>query len=150
MGMENKFFLVFALGVAVLNIIGCSDTMTESEANKIIKAFYNDNVPESIKDRHLLKAGKAIVPFLIIEIQKKEMPKRGYAILSLGKISDRRALPVLKQILSDTSESETIRGDALSAIWKIDKSLGKDMSEKHAGENEYMDRTIDLLKKGLI
>ena len=30
-------------------------------ANEIINDFYNDNVPESISDRHLLSAGKKIV-----------------------------------------------------------------------------------------
>jgi hypothetical protein len=77
--------------------------MDEKEAQDVLNKFYADNVPESINDRHLLNAGSSIVPYLLIEIQKKDMPKRGYAILALGKIGDGRAIPILQSILNDSS-----------------------------------------------
>jgi len=126
---------------------GCGE-MNEHEAAQVLQNFYNDNVPEPINDRYLLEAGKAIVPFLLEEIKDPDMPKRGYAILALGKIGDVRALGTLEQILDDKSETDYIRGDSLTSIWHIDRKVGEKLSIKYHGENRYIDRTIELLKKG--
>jgi HEAT repeat protein len=133
----------------LLLVSGCFRAeIDQKEAQKILNDFYDDNVPEPILDRHLLSAGKAIVPYLLIEIQKRDMPKRGYAILALGKIGDRRALPVLIRILEDRSEIVYFRDDALRAIWHIDRKLGWEYAKKYAGENKEFDRTLELLKEG--
>lgn len=124
--------------------------MKEKEAQLILNNFYTDNVPESIADRYLMGAGKQIVPFVLIEIQKKEMPKRRYAIGALGKIGDRSALPVLIKILEDSSEVIYFRDDALRAIWHIDRKLGEKYAAKYLAENKEFERTIQLLREGKI
>jgi len=124
--------------------------MDKKEAQKVLNSFYTDKVPESINDRHLLRAGKAIVPYLVEEIQKKDMPKRRYAIGALGKIGDRRALPVLVKILGDRSELEYFRSDALRAIWHIDKKQGEELAKKYAGESIDIDTASQLLREGKI
>lgn len=143
-----KLFLVISM---IIIPLGCyKATMDEKEAQKVLNDFYTDRVPESINDRHLLNAGKAIVPYLIIEIQKRDMHKRGYAILALGKIGDRRALPVLIKILEDRSESYGFHEATLRAIWHIDRKLGEEFARKHEGEHKEVDRTIQLLREGRI
>jgi len=125
--------------------------MSSEEAQKVLNAFYADKVPEPILDRHLVNAGKAIVPYLLVEIKKKDMPKRGYAILALGKIKDKQALPALVQILNDQYESVQFRGDALRAIWHIDRKLGEESAEKLAGQYPAdIDDLIQLLREGKI
>ena len=124
--------------------------MDEKKAMKVLNNFYADNVPESIIDRHLLKAGKGIVPYLIIEIQKEDMPKRGYAILALGKIGDRRALPTLIKMYENPTEKGVHPSETLRAIWHIDRKLGKELVNKYTGNDELMTSTIELLKKGEI
>jgi hypothetical protein len=149
--MLKEYFWAFLFSLIVLpGMISCSQTMDESEARKILNEFYTDNVPESINDRHLLNAGKAIVPYLIDEIQKEDMPKRGYAVLALGKIGDRRALPVLIRMFENPTERGVHPSDSLRAIWHIDRKLGEELASKYTGGDEFMKRTIELLRKGVI
>ncbi len=147
--VKSKAFCL--ISIMLIFLIGCYEsTMDEEKAKKVLNNFYTDNVPESINDRYLVSAGKAIVPYVLVEIQKRDMPKRGYAILALGKIGDRRALTVLKKILDDKSELLGDRTAALQSIWHIDRKLGEELAKKYSGENEYLDRHIQLLREGKI
>ena len=76
------------------------------------------------------------------------MPKRDYAILALGKIKDRRALPVLIQMIE--KDTTVNKGAVLVAIWHIDKKKGEEISSNLRGKDAYLDRTIELLKGGII
>ncbi len=144
-----NFVILTCLSVFIAS--ACTQSVnSEEEAQEIFQKFYNDNVPESINTRHLENAGKSIVPYLLREIQNRDMPKRGYAILAFGKIGDKSALKDLQIILNDVSETEVIRGDALRSIWHLDKRLGKQLSEELHGKSEYIDRNIELLEKGSI
>lgn len=152
--LRASFFLLTAfLSISIMGIphVGCSKTeIDEKEAQEVLHEFYTNKEPEPIVDQPLLSAGKAIVPYLMIEIQKKDMTMRGYAILALGKIGDRRALPVLMKILEDRSELVYFRSDALRAIWHIDRKLGEEYANKYTGESREIDRTIELLRAGKI
>ncbi|OPY91536.1 MAG: hypothetical protein A4E72_00096 [Syntrophus sp. PtaU1.Bin208] len=153
--LDNKA-LLRRLGVAMMIFFVfptymCSTrSMTPEEANRILNLFYLDNVPEPINDRHIVDAGRAIVPYLTKEVQRRDMPKRGYAILALGKIGDRRALPVLIQILEDRTELIYFREDALRAIWHIDRQLGEKFAEMLGEENPDSIDIIKLLRNGQI
>ena len=141
---------ILFLLLVVFTLAGCGKPrLNENDAQKFLNYFYNDKVPEEITDRYLLTAGRGIVPYLIDEVQKRDMPKRGYAIGALGKLGDRRALLVLIKILGDNSEIHYFREDALVSICYLDKSLGEEMIEKYAGQSESFDRQIELLKKGM-
>jgi hypothetical protein len=129
----------------------CSrETMDPAEARRVLNDFYTDRVPEPINDRHLVNAGKPIVPYLLVEIENRDMPKRRYAIGALEKIKDRRALPLLIQILEDRTELSYFREDAFRAIWHIDRKLGEEYAQKSSAESQDMDRIIELLKEGKI
>lgn len=144
-----NFFLLFA--TLLLLQFGCGEAvMDEKQALRVLSEFYEDNVPEPVMDRRLLSAGKGIVPYVIKEIQRKDMPKRRYAISALGKIGDRLALPALVKILEDKSEADLFRGDALTAIWRLDRNLGEQLAKKYSGESPYIDRVIQLLAEGKI
>lgn len=143
-----KLLLMLSV-VLCLNFACSKSVMNEKEARQVLKDFYEDNdIPEAFLDRHLVRAGKGIVPYLVVEIQKKDMPKRGYAILALGKISDSRALPALTKLLEDTSESEVMRAEALVSIWYIDRKVGEKLTDEYSGKSKHFDRTIELLRKG--
>lgn len=151
--LKKYFWSVLFFGVVLAGVLGsgCSaQTMDEVEAQKVLNDFYMDKVPESINDRHLLNAGKAIVPYLIVEIQNENMPKRGYAILALGKIGDRRALPVLTRMFENPVETKVHPSDSLRAIWYIDRKLGEEFASKYTGNDELTLRSIELLRKGIM
>ena len=38
----------------------------------------------------------------------------------------------------------------LTAIWHIDRKLGEELASKYTGDDEFMNRTIELLRKGVI
>jgi hypothetical protein len=151
MATEKRRILIFSLLAILWVFPGCAKReLTEAEARRVLEAFYTDRSPESIVDRHLMDAGRAIVPHLIREIPIRDMPKRRYAIAALGKLGDQSALSPLLRIANDRSEEESYRGDALVAIWHLNKDAGRDLAHKLAGESRYLDRTIELLKEGKI
>ncbi len=145
-----RLCIMFVFTVLSVSLFSCSNKMSPEEAQKVLNAFYTDNVPEEINDRHLVDAGKAIVPYLLVEIKKKDMPKRRYAIGALEKIKDKRALPILIEILQDHSEIFYFRDDALRAVWHIDKKLGEEFAKKLTGQYPSIDRTVQLLREGKI
>ena len=142
--------LVLIISIPLWNLNCTGSAMNEKQAQKVLNDFYTENVPEEVIGHQLWETGERIVPYVLVEIQKKEMPRRGYAILSLGKIGDRRALAVLTRILEDMDEPNHIRADALRAIWHIDGKCGEELASKHAGKNNHIDRTIELLRGGKI
>jgi hypothetical protein len=145
------FWISLCFSIMQIFISGClQTTMDEEEARKVLNEFYMLNEPEPLNDLPLLKAGKAIVPYLSLEIQKKDIPKRRYAIGALGKIGDKRALPSLLKIFEDRTEIWYFRSDAIEAIWHIDKNVGEEYASKHTGESKEIDRTIQLLRQGKI
>ena len=144
-------FYLAATVVLAMGFVYCSkSTISEKDAKQVLQQFYSDDAPESINDRFLLQAGKPIVPYVAAEIADRNMPKRRYAIIVLGTIGDARALPALEKIINDQTESAWIRGDALTAIWHINKEMGKEYARKYGGDKGYIDRTIQLLTEGAI
>ncbi len=76
--------------------------------------FYSDNEAEPKLYWHR----ESIVPYLLTESKKKDIPKREYAILAVGRIGDKRALLVLQAIILKDAENQIIRDNALWSIWK--------------------------------
>ena len=150
MGIKNLLRIGLLMLFALCLFCCSKSTINEEEAKSILLKFYKDDVSESMSDRYLLGAGKPIVPYLAKEVKNKTMTKRQAAIIALGKINDRRALPVLETIINDQSEEVYTRGNALNSIWHIDKKIGEIYAKKYGGDKGYMDRTIELLKEGAI
>jgi hypothetical protein len=101
--------------------------------------FYaGDHEPEL--DDPLIEAGKKMTLMICEAIKNKDMKYRRYAIGALGYIGDKRALPTLENILKSKEEIYYFRGDALHAIYQIDKSFGKKYAAEFGGEHEYLKR----------
>jgi hypothetical protein len=148
--LTNPSLLLLLIFFPLSLILWSGVFMTEKKAQEILHEFYTEIGPEVVIGHQLREAGRPIVPYVLREVQKKDMPRREYAILSLGRINDRRALPILENILQDKSESDYIRGDALRAIWHMDRELGKALARDYKGECVYIDRIIGLLREGKI
>ncbi len=109
------------------------------------KFYAGDHEPEL--DDPLIEAGKEMTLVISEAITNKDMRLRRYAIGALGYIGDKRALPTLEKILKSREEIYYFRGDALHAIYQIDKSLGKEYSNKYANEHEYLKRLQGDIQK---
>lgn len=108
--------------------------------------FYSgDHEPEL--DDPLISAGPAIIAAIAEAIQHKDMKMRRYAISALGQIGDKRAILPLENILKDKSEIDYFRGDALSAIYRLDQGLGTAYAERYEAENGYLKMKAGFIKK---
>jgi hypothetical protein len=116
----------------MLLFISCSD-----DPKKALGQFYSYNGPEESLMDPLILAGEKVVPFVISSVKDKEMPKRRYAIGFLGNGSYSQAIPVLEEILKDTSEKDFIRGDALISIYQINALTAMKYAEQYKNEPGY-------------
>ena len=104
-----------------------------------LKQFYSQNdVAEDMIMDPLILAGEKVVPLVIQDIKNKNMPRRRYAIGFLGNGSYQIALPVLTEILDDAKEKPYFRGDALIAIYKINKNIGVELAKKYQTVDNHL------------
>ncbi len=75
------------------------------------------------------------------------MKMRRYAIGALGYIGDKRAIPILEAILKNKNEIEYFRGDALHAIYQLDRRLGSRYAKKYENENDYLKMMSSAIKR---
>lgn len=115
--------------------------------NKVWQAFYVEGDHEPELDDPLIAAGRAMTTATCEAITHPDMKRRRYAIGALGYIHDRRALPTLECILKDKTEIYYFRGDALHAIYLIDKKLGTEYAEQFANEHDYLKRLADSIRR---
>ena len=99
---------------------------------KAWQAFYVEADHEPEIDDPLIAKGKRMVPAICEAVGHKDMKRRRYAIGALGYIGDRTALKTLESILTDESEIDYFRGDALHSIYQIDRNLGLRYAAQYA------------------
>jgi hypothetical protein len=148
--LRGKRPLVLVIMVAIICLLVWIALHRDPKAALHQFHTYGDGVEEAVAEDMLMDplilAGKRVVPLVIEEVRNREMPRRRYAIGFLGNGSYRQALPVLEQILSDASEIDYFRGDALHAIYLIDGSLGCKYAQVHGGDRDYVGRiACDIL-----
>jgi hypothetical protein len=102
-----------------------------SRYEKTWQNFYVEADHEPEIDDPLIAKGKPMVPAICEAVKYKDMKRRRYAIGALGYINDRAALPTLEAILSDESEIDYFRGDALHSIYQIDRKRGLSYAAKY-------------------
>ncbi|HEX6716316.1 MAG TPA: hypothetical protein VF088_04360 [Pyrinomonadaceae bacterium] len=71
-------------------------------------------------------------------MKNKGMSRRRYAIAFLANGSYGEALPVLQNIIQDSSEEHYFRGDALVSIYQIDETLGRELAQKHNADDNAL------------
>ena len=118
----------------------------ETATKKVWDKFYKGDSEEELP-KPLIAAGKKMVPDICKAIAHADMRLRRYAMTALGEIGDKAALPALEAILKDKNELEYMRGDALYAIHKIDKTLGLKYVKQFGAENEYLKMVAGELTK---
>lgn len=94
---------------------------------------------------HLRKAGDKVVPLVIGEVGKKDMPRRRTAMQFLASSRQRTALPTLELILRDETEEQAVRAEALRAINLIDPTRG----QEHAQLLEWRSDSLGTVAKAL-
>lgn len=108
--------------------------------------FYN-GYHEPELDDPLIEAGQKMTLVICEAIKNRDMRLRRYAIGALGHIGDKRAIPTLEKILKSKDEIYYFRGDALHAIYQLDKPLGKKYARQYADEHEYLKMLHEHIEK---
>jgi len=116
-----------------------------SSAEDILGKFYQSDGPEACNADILILNKHKMLPVICEKIKDKNMPKRRYAISFLGNEQYAKAEQVLLQILSDETEQEYYRGDALLALYMIDTADGNKYAEKYRNRTDYLGYIAELV-----
>ena len=127
--------LTLTVILLVILVLRYANPSPEKAFNKFLSS--TDLAEDQLKDP-LILAGNKVVPIVLQNIENKDMPRRRYAIAFLGDIGSTDAIPALKQILSNKSETDFFRGDALQAIAMIDLNRGKTLAQKYSQGDSYL------------
>jgi hypothetical protein len=101
----------------------------------------DSGVAEDMLMDPLILAGEGVVPLVLEQLPKPQMPRRRYAIAFLGNGAYAQALPALRTILANEGEVDLFRGDALQAICDIDAVEGKRRAAEFAAQQDYLGST---------
>ena len=108
--------------------------------------FYSASHEPDIDDP-LIAAGKDMTSAICEAVLHQDMQFRRYAIGALGFIGDPRALPTLDQILEDASVIDYVRGDALKAIYGIDRDEGHRRAQTYANDTTALGDVARAVEK---
>jgi hypothetical protein len=109
--------------------------------------FYPEGtVAEDMLMDPLILCGSRVVPLVLDAVKDKEMIHRRYAIGFLGNEGDDVAIPTLDAVLSDLTELDYFREDALEAIYMIDRETGAQAARRYAASDGSLGRAArDIL-----
>ncbi len=124
-------------------------TPTDAHYRTAWREFYFGGSSEGDIGTSLVRVGRPIVPSLCRAVSDPNMRRRRYAILSLGYIGDRRAIPTLERIYADRDEDSLYRGDALQSIYMIDRALGRLYARKQLARTDYLGSMAGYIRDGL-
>jgi HEAT repeat protein len=96
----------------------------------------------------LILAGESVVHIVLKEIKSKDMKLRRYAIHFLGNGKFKQAIPVLKTILSDVTEEDYFRSDALGSIFAIDNKLGLVLAKQFMSQDDILGKKANKIVTG--
>jgi hypothetical protein len=96
----------------------------------------------------LVRAGADACDAIAREVTNREMPLRRYAIGAIGALRCRRALPTLTSMIQAEDERDFVRGDALEAVWMIDRPSAESFAKALAGRSDYLGSTAARVLRG--
>lgn len=96
----------------------------------------------------LIRAGRSACPHISSYVENREKPRRRYAIGALADLRCAESIPILTRLLDDGSEAEEYRGEALEALWVIDKRRVESLLGELALRNHYRGQVARRLLHG--
>lgn len=134
--LPHKWALVVATGIPFV-AIACAFALGPSPERALRDFYMYQGAEETLADP-LVRAGAEVVPLVIADVAKRDMPRRRYAIQFLGSAGYTSALPALERILGDETEEDYFRADALAAILRIDRSRGMELAVAHRSRADLL------------
>jgi hypothetical protein len=111
--------------------------------------FYVEADHEPEIDDPLIAQGAKMVPAICEAVAHRSMKRRRYAIGALGYIGDRGAIPTLERVFLDPTEIYYFRSDALEAIYRLDREVGRTLASKVSPtDDELVRETAKAVLRG--
>lgn len=124
-------FVVAAIAIAcVVWVGGVAKPWATPES--VLKDFSTNASAEDMMMDPLILGGRKVVPIVIMEVPRREMPRRRYAIGFLGNGGYVEAIQTLTSILADENDDVYVRSDALKAIFQISPSDGLALAQRYS------------------
>jgi hypothetical protein len=101
-----------------------------------------------MQNQPLKAEGRDVVPLVIRDLPNRAMPRRRYAIAFLGYGQYAEALPALEKILTDPTEIDYFRADALLAIYEISPTRARTLASGIHDATGLLERFIQELGRG--
>lgn len=135
----NRAFLIFLfLPLSAGAQTPTETTPTDPRYRTAWREFYHGGYSEIDLGSSLVRVGEPIVPSVCRAIADRNMKRRRYAISALGWIGDRRAIPSLQKVLSEATELQELRADALEAIYRISPRLAHRLAPPHTERKDLL------------
>lgn len=150
--MKN-FIILSVIAFCVLALVLSKDEIARStlpliigkSEDRAIAQFINEcqnaaslGIAEDMLADSLIISGWRVAPRVVKEIANPSMPCRRYAIGFLGNIKFQPGASRLLEILSDNSEQDYFRADALVAIFHIDPKQGRNLANQFKESSPFL------------
>jgi hypothetical protein len=140
--------LIIGLTFVVCGVIWIATVKPWLTPEQTLQRFYSNVAAEDTLMDPLILRGKKVVPLIMGEVQRRDMPRRRYAIGFLGNGPYPEAISSLEKILGDETEKDYIRGDTLKAIYQIDSSQGIKNAELYVTREDTLGEMARQIRKG--
>ncbi|BBE51359.1 hypothetical protein OYT1_ch1831 [Ferriphaselus amnicola] len=135
--ISRVFFIVALLLFIMLGTLWMVTARPWQSNEQILEYFYSATASEEELMDPLILRGEEIVPMVISNVMRPDMPRRRYGIAFLGNGSYVTALPTLRSI-TEGEEPDYIRADALEAIYRIDQQVGLSYARLYADREDWL------------
>lgn len=112
------------------------------------QVFYDDAFQKIRVGDPLVATGRPMVPAICEAVAHPDMKYRRGAIDALGVIGDRKALTALVGLLDNGGEAADVRGAALLAVYRIDRTLGMRYARQYRHADAEIARIADAILRG--
>lgn len=147
-GERMKRCIIVAVAVLLVGVAASYLLWPRATVESVMNDFFSGDAgraEDMLMDPLILHAD-LVKSRVIEEVVARTMPKRRYAIGFLGVAGITDALPVLRAILTDETEKDYFRADALESIYRIAKDEGLVLASQYQSRTNF----LGLVAKGLI
>lgn len=135
--------------IAALAVIWARAQGPLRDPHEALNDFYDaEFVAEGQVADPLIRTQCNAAPLVTQEIRDRNMKLRRYAIGYLGNRRCAVALPALRAIVQASDERSYFRGDALEAIWQIDRTAGMSLAQSHRTRSDYLGQRARVIVSG--
>jgi hypothetical protein len=97
----------------------------------------------------LVLAGPRVRPLITAAVVDREMKHRRYALAYLGCAGYAPAQEAIRRILTDDTERDYFRADALEALWRLDRNEGEALAQTYRTREDALGQmAVKLIETG--